>query len=460
MNLLQPSPVRWASPVARTLVSAASRLVSTLGRRNLDTSVEAARKSACATKALLLAAILLAGCSHKEEAPPKPVVTVKVARAELADLQLSVQAPATIFPREQANIAARITAPIRALRARKGDTVTANQVLAILENRDTLAQRDEASAALADAQANLQKISAGTLPTDVERARGELATTEAALNQAQKIYDRRKELFDQGAIPGRDLLASQTELAQAKANYQVAKRSLDLLENQSREKDIKIAESRVAQAKAKLSLAEAQLHFTELRSSFAGTITEQFMYPGDMAKPEAPVFTLMDLSTVVARAQVPEASAATARVGQRCAFQPADSPRPADGRLSVVNKAVDPARRTVEVWCEIPNIKRALRGGVFGHLTIHTGTAAQSLVVPRSAVQFVEGTRNGSVMVVDEKHIAHKREVTTGEESEGKVRITNGLNTGDTVVVEGGYGLPDGVEVRLQGSEAGKGSRE
>jgi HlyD family secretion protein len=170
--------------------------------------------------------VFLAGCAHKEEDPPnKPVVAVKLARAERADLRISVRAPATVFAREQANVGARITAPIRELRARKGDSVSAGQVLAVLDNRDLIAQREEALASVTDAQANLQKMSAGTLPTDIERARGQLISAEAALNQAQKYYQRRSELFKQGAIPGRELLASETELAQAKSAYEVAKRS-------------------------------------------------------------------------------------------------------------------------------------------------------------------------------------------------------------------------------------------
>src|SRR5215831_16322825 len=227
---------------------------------------------------LPICAVML-GCSHSEEAPPKPVVSVKVAPVRTEDVQLSITAPATIFPREQASVAARITAPIRDLRVGKGDTVKAGELLAVLESRDMVAARDEAAAALADAQATLQKTSAGTLPTDIERARGQLATAEAALNQAQKIYDRRSELFKQGAIPGRDLLTSQTDLAKARADYDVARKSLELLKTQSAEKDIAIARARVEQAGARLAQAEAQLSFTKLRSPFAGTITDQLQYP-------------------------------------------------------------------------------------------------------------------------------------------------------------------------------------
>jgi multidrug efflux pump subunit AcrA (membrane-fusion protein) len=403
------------------------------------------------TWALFAFSIFLAGCaSRPDDGPPKPVVAVKVARAEVTGLRVHVRAPASVFGREQAGIAARITAPIRSLKVRKGDTVAAGQILAELEDRDILAQRAEAEAAVADAQATLQKVAAGTLPTDVERARGQLATAEAALNQAQKIYERRRQLFEQGAIPGRDLLVSETELAQARTNQEVAKKSLELLLSQSRDRDIRIAESRFEQAKARLAYLDAQLQFTQLRSPFAGAVTEQFLYPGDMAKPDAPVFTVVDLSVAVARAQVPEADAAAVRPGQPCAFNSVDSGASHAGRVSVVNKAVDPARRTVEVWCEIPNPSHTLRAGAFGEVRITTATEPQAVTVPLAAVQFQEGTRKGTVLVVDEKRIVRKREVETGQAADGKVQITQGLRGGEVVVIEGGYGLPDEIEVRFE----------
>ena len=161
------------------------------------------------------------------------------------------------------------------------------------------------------------------------------------------------------------------------------------------------------------------------------------------------MLTLMDLSTVVARGQVPETDMGGLKTGQSCGFASADAPSAsAAGRITVIGKSVDPARRTVEVWCEIPNSAPKLRAGAFGTLTISTGTAARSVVAPQSAVQFNEGTRTGTVMVVDDKRIAHKREIEGGEVVDGKVQIVKGLKAGEVVVAEGGYGLPDGTEVK------------
>src|SRR5262247_3890565 len=394
--------------------------------------------------------LLVVGCKahSEEEKAPKPVVEVKTAKAEVTDLELTVRAPANVFPREQANIAARLTARIVKLNARKGDAVAAGQLLAALENHDLIAQRDEAKAAVTDAEANLEKT-----PADIERARGQVATTKAALDQSQKIYDRRKDLYEKGAIPQRDLLLSETELAQAKTTYEVARKSADLLEKQSSDKDIRISQSRLEQAKAKLAGIIAQLEFTEIRSPFAGVITEQMMFPGDMAKPDAPIFTVMDLSVAIARAQAPEAESRAVRRGQACGFSPIDQAGGAySGRITTINQAVDPARRTVEIWCEIANPQisgqRRLKGGDFGSLAITVGAARRSVVVPVAAVQFAEDGKKGTVMVVDDKNIAHAREVGTGETVGGKVRIVEGLNGGETVIIEGGYGLPDKTEVR------------
>ncbi len=400
---------------------------------------------------LALSVFALAGCRSHEDAPPRPVVAVKVAKAEVADVKSTVRAPAFVFPREQANIGSRVTAPIRKLLVRKGDKVEAGQLLAQLDNRDMLAQRDEAAAAVTDAEANLQRVTSGTIPTDIERARGQLASTEAGLNQAEKLYERRRQLFEQGAIPQRDLLLSETELSQAKANHEVAKRTLDLLQNQSRDRDIFMAKSKVEQAQSRLSLVKAQLDFDEIRTPFAGTITEQFMFPGDMAKPDAALFTVMDLSVAVARAQIPDSEAVATRVGQPCEFVPTDSAGASfTGRISVVNQAIDPTRRTVESWCEIANPKRALRAGEFGQVLIVTGVAAKGIVVPLAAVQFEEGAKKGVVMIAGEKGVAVKREVETGGVNEGKVLIKSGVVAGESVIIEGAYGLAEGTQVRLQ----------
>jgi HlyD family secretion protein len=406
---------------------------------------------------LVAAMIALAGCGSKEDALPKPVVEVEVAKADVVNVQLSVSAPATVFPVEQANIASRITAPIEKLHVRKGDSVKAGQLLAELRKSDLEAQRAELAAAVTDAEATMQKVVDGTAPTDLERARGQAATAKAALDQAQKFYDRRRELFRQGAIPNRDLVTAETDLAQAKTADEVARNSLDLLQKHSAAQDVQIARSRLEQARARLAQIEAQLTFADIRSPFSGTVSEQFMWPGDMANPNAPMFTVMNLSTAVARGQVAESEAAHVSAGQRCAFAASDQASARfEGHVSVVNKAVDPARRTVETWCEIPSPGATLRAGTFGSVTILTANEAGSIVVPLAAVQFGTGGSRGAVIVITDKSAAQRKDVEVGAITGGKVQIKKGLAAGDTVILSGGYGLEDGTAVKIADKKAEK----
>jgi multidrug efflux pump subunit AcrA (membrane-fusion protein) len=412
---------------------------------------------------VLAAAIVLGGCSKKEEAEPKPEVEVKLAPATVEDVEQSITGPATVFPVAQAGVAARNSAPIQRLLVRKGDNVAAGQTLAVLESRDVTAAKNEAAANVTEAEQNLQKTTAGTLPSDLERARGQMVAAEAAYKQADAIHGRRKSLFDEGAIPQRDLLVAETDLATTKANYEVAKLSYDLLKNQSNERDIRIAKSHVEQSQARLAQADALLSYTHITAPFAGTITEQFMFPGDMARPDAPVFTVSDLSKAVARTQIPESDSAPIHAGQACEFLPGGSAAGSGedkaaryaGKVTVVNRSADPARRTIEIWCEIEKPPAALHPGVFGDVAIVT-ERTKGVTVPRQAMQFNEGTHTGWVMVV-EGGVAHKREVEADSAQGPRVHILKGLKGGESVVTEGVYGLDDNVRVKLAGSQKEKG---
>ena len=84
---------------------------------------------------------------------------------------------------------------------------------------------------------------------------------------------------------------------------------------------------------------------------------------------------------------------------------------------------------------------------------VETGAVPKAVVVPLAAAQFTEGTTKASLMVVDAKMIAHKKDVDTGEVFDGKVQVKSGLQAGEQVIVENGYGLPDGTQVQLAGEK-------
>lgn len=397
---------------------------------------------------LLVLALLLPACRQEEETVPQLEVRVQTEPVRREDVQVDVSAPATIFPRSETRLSSSLTAPIVGLGAGQGDRVRAGQVLVRLRKDDIEAECAEAEAQVADARANLEKVSAGTLPTDIERARGEVERTQAALAEAEQIYKRRVELAAEGALPQREVLVSKTQYEQARTAHRVAEKSLALLESRSREQDLRMAQSRLDQAQARLDYLKTRLGYAEIRCPFAGVITEQFQYPGDMAGPDTPIFTLMDLSTVVARGQFPEEKAADVRLGQPCRFEKIDSPSQGfEGRTTVVSQAVDSVRRTVEVWCRIPNPAGALKSGLFGKTTVVTGIHPGALTVPAAAVDFDQGRSDGVVWTVSDDRTAHENRVSVGVIRGERAEILEGLQVGETVVAAGGYGLYEGVKL-------------
>jgi multidrug efflux pump subunit AcrA (membrane-fusion protein) len=386
------------------------------------------------SKLLFITALAWSGCANSEE-PPKPdvVVAVRTAQATVQDVEEMVNAPATVFPIAEARVAPKSTAPIARLAVRKGDRVSRGQPLAWLRSEDLDAQLAEAKAQVTDAEATLEKVSAGTLPTEIERSTGEVERTDAALAEAKQIFERRQTLVSEGALPERDLLLAKTQYEQAQTANRVAKSALDLLSNQSHLQDIRIAESRLEQARARLKLVEAQLGYTRIDSPSNGVVTEQFLYPGDMA---------------VARGQFPEEGIAGLAAGQTCRFSAVDAPDSLRvGKLTVINQAVDGLRRTVEAWCEIPNSDASIKAGAYGDLTVVIGVHPQAVTVPLAAVQFEPDRDYGVVWTVVSDGRATRLQVKVGAVAGDVAEIESGLRGNETVVVEGGYGLSEGMTV-------------
>lgn len=397
--------------------------------------------------------LCVAGCNSGDQGESKPVVNVSVQRATAEDVPLLVSAPASIFGKLEARISPRITATVQQLLVHKGEAVTKGQLLAVLDQIDLAAQRADAAAAVSSAQAALQRTQAGTIPAQLTQARGDADAKRAALELAQKTYERRKDLYAKGAISYRELQTSEADRAQAQANYNAARINLDVLEKHTSGDDLRMAENTFVQSKARESLANANLSYANLRSPFKGTVTEQFLYQGDLASPSSPILTVDDLSSAVAHAEVNADDAMPVKVGQSCSFGLNDAgSKSYFGKITAVNQAVDPARRTIEVWCEIPNEGRELKAGLFGTVKIEIGTAHQAVVLPSSAVEFQEGTEAAKVYLVDSQDVAHVREVKAVPLDDKRVRVLSGLSPGETVITVGEYGLPDGTEVNPAGA--------
>ena len=418
------------------------------GGRTLAERVPSYLSSAQAPMSLLLLAIVsvsLVSCSKKEEGA-EPVVSVQTAIAQRGAIQQIISAEAVLFPRDQAAITPKVVAPVRTFYVNRGSKVQRGQVLAVLENRDLAAAEVENKGSYEQAQATYGLETSSALPEEWQKAEFDLKTTKEAYEAEQKVYDSRRLLFQQGALPRKQFDESAVALIQAKAQYEIAKKHLAALQSAGKQQQLKSAQGQLTSAKGKYEGAAAQLAYTEIRSPINGVVTDRPSYPGETPPPGTPLLTIMDTSTVIARAHIPQDEAAALKPGDAATITAAGEVR-VSGKVTLVSPALDPNSTTVEVWIEAANPDGRLRPGT----TVNVQTVAQTLngavVVPASALlKTPEGET--SVMIITNDR-AHQVSVETGIREGDRVQITKGLSGGETVVVTGAYGLPDNTKVKI-----------
>src|SRR5215469_14376393 len=118
-------------------------------------------------------AFALAGCGKKAK-EAEPVVPVQVAPAIRGSIEYTITADAILYPRDQANIIPKISAPVRRFLVNRGDHVKEGQLLAVLENRDLVATALATKGQYGLAEANYRTTTAATVPEEVTKAEADL----------------------------------------------------------------------------------------------------------------------------------------------------------------------------------------------------------------------------------------------------------------------------------------------
>lgn len=388
-------------------------------------------------------------CSGQVEPAAEPVVAVQVATVHRVALERTVQAEAALFPRRQAVLTAKIAAPVRRFLADRGSQVHRGQVLAILENRDLKAAAEESEGVLDQARASYLSTKAGAIPEEVHKAQLEAAVAEQELNAQQKLYDTRQDLYSHGALARRELDEAAVALAQARTQSEIARKHLETLTAVSREQTLKSAEGQLKAAQGKYLGAAAQLGYSEIQSPIDGVVTDRPLYPGEMAGGEKPLITVMDMSSVIARAHVPQEVAALVKVGDVARITGIGDATDVPGTVTVVGPALDPNSTTVEIRVEASNPACRLTPGASVRLSIVVATEPDALVIPVSALLTMsDGT--SAVMVASPDDHAHRRRVQVGLRQGNDAEIIAGLEPGERVVTVGAYGLQDGARLRVE----------
>jgi multidrug efflux pump subunit AcrA (membrane-fusion protein) len=350
-------------------------------------------------------------------------------------------------------ITPKITSTIKSFEVQRGSRVRKGQLLAVLENADLAAAAEQSKGEFEQAEAGYATTTGASLPQELQKATLDAAVAKSSMDAQQKVYDSRKILFDQGALPRREFDSAEVALAQARNQYEVAQRQLDDLKRIGQEQSLKSATGQLGAAKGKYLGAQAQLSYSEIRSPIDGVITERLLYPGELATANAPLLTVMNNSRLIAKAHVSQKEAALLKVGDDAEIVVPDADELVKAHVSLVSPAVDPGSTTIEVWFEVAQPNAALRPGMTVPVTAIAKTSADSLVVPVSAV-FKDADGGEYLLLAGSDNHAHQQPVKTGIRSADFVQITEGIKEGDSVIVSGGYGVPNKTAIKIETTPA------
>jgi len=370
----------------------------------------------------LVAGLLLSGCGTKEAAEEAPTVTVQVGAAENEAIQLKVSADATLYPRDQAAIVPKVSAPVKKFYVDRGSRVKAGQLLAELENQDLAGAQLKSQGGYQQAQA--------TYDMEVQKVAQDLKLAKQTVDAQQRLYESRQTLYKEGAVSAKDVEDANLALIQARNAYELAQKQVDL----------KVAEGALNAAKGDTANAEAQLSYTKIVSTIDGVITDRPVYPGETPPAGSPLITVMDLSQVVARAHISQQDALHLKAGDEATISVPGQGPAIKAKVTLVSPALDPNSTTVEVWVQAANPGGRLKPGVSARVTMIGETVPHAIVAPVAAL-LTDTDGVTSMIVLDTDNKPHKKKVKVGIRDAGDVQITGGLQGGERVVTVGAFEL-------------------
>jgi RND family efflux transporter MFP subunit len=348
---------------------------------------------------------VLSACSHKEAVEPVAeqarAVPVRGVTVDRRDLRESLIVTGSLRPRAEIKVVAELTARLDRVLQDEGASVSKGELLAVLDDTDFRLTLQRANASLAVAQANQAHAAA-------ER-------------------DRANSLLKTGGITDKDHLAAQVNL--------------------------QVSEASMAQARAEVAIAQQNITRTKIVAPFAGRIADRLADAGSVLAANTPVFTLVDNSVLEFRGAVPSSDYAKVKLNAPVTLTVDALPDlDVKGQVVRIVPLIQERNRSFELVVKVPGQKE-LVGGLFARAEIFVRAVPDALLVPPSAVVRDGADPTKAQIFVVNSGKAERRTVTLGAEQPDAIQIVEGLNMGDTVIIDPPVSLTSGAAVQVQQSK-------
>ncbi|MBP2625724.1 MAG: macA 2 [Firmicutes bacterium] len=321
-------------------------------------------------------------------------VAVQVAIVGTRDIIPRVEFSAGLEPIWSADISAKVDSRINTLPVSEGDIVKAGTVVATLDTNELAAQ--------------------------VLQAQGNLSVAQSSLEQAELDYNRYSALSSQGAI------------------------SAQLLDNARTKRDS--AAGQVRAAEGNLGLVQEKLNNANVIAPRDSVVTKRYVQSGTFTRAGAPIITVADLSTLLAKATVGESQVADLTVGSTVKVRvDALSGQEFSGTITHISPVATLPARTFTAEISIANEQGLLKAGMFAKVGAAIKVHPNALVIPESALVMREDQKTVFVVGTDNK--VQQRVLKLGYVGEGLAEVLEGVKQDETIVVEGQNKIKDGAEV-------------
>jgi RND family efflux transporter MFP subunit len=219
--------------------------------------------------------------------------------------------------------------------------------------------------------------------------------------------------------------------------------------------DFQLAKAEVERAKQHLDTIVQRLEFLGMSSEMvkqtlstgrltgevrihapvSGVVSRQEVEAGEHVQPDKPILTITDLSTVIVRADLPEAHLSRVKLGSKVVIHvPSYRSQHFMGAINFISDQVNPQTHTVAIRAQLANSDRKLKKDMSAEIDLEA-QPARVLTCPKSAIS--ERKEQAEVFVKTDDGGFEERNVTIGGETNDAVEIVSGLNEGDEVAIDG-----------------------
>ena len=323
-------------------------------------------------------------------------VTVEAAAVGRRDLAPVFTFSANLEAVWSTEVSTKADGRIDKLFVEEGDRVTAGMVLARLDMNELAAQ--------------------------VMQAEGQVLQAKATLEQNELNFQRMDALYKQNAVSAHTLDSARTQ------------------------RDLALGGVRAAQGN--LILLKTRLDNANILSPLNGVVIRRHVQAGAFSKAGAAIFTVADVSTLLAKAVVGEAQIAELTLGKSVNVKvDALKGQEFKGRVTRLSPAASVPTRTFTAEVSIPNPGEQIKVGMFANADIVGQERKNVLAVPESALVMREDQK--TVFVVAEENRVVQKVLKLGDAAGGYVEVLSGVKEGERIIVAGQHKLKDGASIRL-----------